>query len=240
VAWTLPVFPLSVLLALIAFSTQLPPSQKFSAEGKKAFTQELNRVRDLLASANDKGSVEFQIARTYAAGGQYREAMEWLPKIVSSDLGFDPSRDKLFASLGSAKEFQSLVAEVRARTLPVSNSRLVNTVPGTDLFPENLAYDPVAKTFFLGSTLKDEIVRCNQQGMCETFVAPHRDGLGYVLGLKLLSVIENALDNQQHRAGRQPAPLQPFVRRTVTKLPTLRCAPVQRSCCLREGPGICH
>jgi hypothetical protein len=79
---------LSIFLALSALPAQLPPSEKLSAEDNKVFTQELDRIRDLLGSANDKGSVEFQIARTYAAGGQYREAMDWLQKIVDSDLGF--------------------------------------------------------------------------------------------------------------------------------------------------------
>jgi hypothetical protein len=97
----------------------------------------------------------------------------------------DPSRDKLFANLGSVKEFQSLVEKVRAQTPRVSNSRVIGVVPESDLFPENLAYDPATKTFFFGSTFKDEIVRCNRQGACELFVAPHRDGLGEVLGLKI-------------------------------------------------------
>jgi hypothetical protein len=148
---------LSIFLSLIALAAQLPPSEKLSAEDNKVFTQELDHVRDLLGSANDKGSVEFQIARTYAAGGQYREAMDWLRKIVDSDLGFDPSRDKLFANLGSAKEFQSLVEKVRAQTPRVSNSRVIGIVPESDLFPENLAYDPATKTFLFGSTFKDEL-----------------------------------------------------------------------------------
>ncbi|HWF46377.1 MAG TPA: hypothetical protein VG168_05185, partial [Bryobacteraceae bacterium] len=127
----------------------------------------------------------FQVARTYAAGGQYREAMDWLKKVIDSNLGFDPSRDKLFANLRDVKEFRALVDEARAQTPRVSNSRLVHIVPETDLFPENLAYDPTTKDFFFGSTYKDEVVRCGQSGACEPLVAPHRDGLGYVLGLKI-------------------------------------------------------
>jgi hypothetical protein len=164
---------------------QIPPPQKLSVEDNKFFTQELDRIRDLLSSANDKGAIEFQIARTYPAGGQYQKAIDWLQRVVRSNLGFDPSRDRLFVKLHSAKEFQALVEEVRIHTPAVSNSHLVGTVPEKDLFPENIAYDPVTKTFFLGSTFKNEIVRCNQQGVCEPFVAPHQEGLGYVLGLKI-------------------------------------------------------
>lgn len=167
------------------FPAQLPPSEKLSADDRKGFTQELDRVRDLLATANDKGTVEFQIARTYAAGGQYPEAMQWLKKVVDENLGFDPSRDKLFDKLRDAKEFQALLEEVRTQTPPVSNSRRATVIAQTDLFPENLAYDSESKMFFLGSTFKDELIRCSQQGHCEPFVAPHENGLGYVLGLKV-------------------------------------------------------
>ena len=184
VVWSVRVISLSAFLAILVFA-QIPPSQKFSAKDNHEFTQELDRVRDLLGSANDRGSVEFQIARTYAAGGQYQEAVDWLQKVVHSNLGFDPSRDRLFAGLESTREFQTLLREVRTQTPPVSNSRLVAVLPQTDLFPENLAYDPPTKTFLLGSTFKNEIVRCDEQGACKPFVATHQDGLGYVLGLKI-------------------------------------------------------
>jgi SMP-30/Gluconolactonase/LRE-like region len=105
--------------------------------------------------------------------------------VIHSNLGFDPSRDQLFANLHSANEFQSLVEEVRAQTPPVSHSRLIGIVPETDLFPENLAFDPATRNFLFGSTFKDEIDRCSQQGICEPFVPAHKDGLGYVLGLKI-------------------------------------------------------
>ena len=175
----------SVCLALAAFAGQLPSSKELSVEDQRNFTQELGHVRDLLGSANDRASVKFQIARTYAAGGQYREAMHWLKDVIDSNVGFDPSRDRSFVNLRNAKEFQSLVEEARTQTPPVSNSRLIAIVPETDLFPENLAYDPATKAFFFGSTFRNEIVRCNQWAACEPFVAPDREGLGYVLGLKI-------------------------------------------------------
>lgn len=175
---------LAAVTAVAAFA-QLPPSQKLSAEDARPMTQEIERLRRQLASANDKCSVEFQIARTYAAGHQYREAVDWLEKVVDSHFGFDPSRDVLFEKLRSTKEFQSLLHKMQTGTPRVSNSRSLAIIPETDLFPENFAYDPVSKTFFIGSTYQDEIVRCAQQLTCEPFVPPHQDGLGFVLGLKM-------------------------------------------------------
>lgn len=173
------------LLVVLVLRAQLPASAKLSEEDKKGMTEELSRLHTLLESANDECAVEFQIARTYAAGHQYREAMNWLKEVVDSNVGFDPSRDQIFDGLRGTKEFQALTEGVRSQTPPVSSSRPVALISEADLSPENLAYDPAAKAFFLGSTSKDEIVRCNQQETCEPFVSPHRDGLGSVLGLKI-------------------------------------------------------
>ncbi len=180
------VLALWLLVSVTAAYAQLPAAEQLSAEDQKSFREELDHMKALLGSANDPGTVEFQIARTYAAGGQWREAMDWLRKVVDANLGFDPSRDKLFDQLRPAKEFHLLLERVRAATPPVTNSRLIRTVSEPDLFPENLAYDPVTKDFFLGSTLKDKILRCGLAGgACRPFVAPHRAGLGDVLGLKI-------------------------------------------------------
>ncbi len=148
-------------------------------------SQELDRLRSLLRIANDKGAVELQIAGTYAAGGQYRAAMDQLQKVVDADLGFDPSRDPDLRKLQNTIEFQQLEDKVLKQTPPISNSRVVATLPEGDLFPENLAYDPLTKNFFLGSTSKNEIVQWTHTGVCKEFVSPHADGVGYVLGLKI-------------------------------------------------------
>ena len=164
---------------------QLPPAQKLSPADFKEFTQELYRWIDLIPAANDTCSIEDQIARTYAAGGQYREAIEWLGKTATLNCGFDPSRDPLFSPLASSKEFQALNESVRASTPAVRNSYAVTTIAETNLFPENMAYDVATSTFLIGSTSKDEIVRCHSHSPCEPFVSPRQDGLGDVFGLKL-------------------------------------------------------
>ena len=148
-------------------------------------TDEIARLTRLLASANDKGTVEYQIARTYAAGGQYPEALSWLQKVVQANYGFDPFRDPLFARFNASIKFWSLLHQVRANTPAVSRSRSFATVPETDLFPENFAFDVVNKDFFIGSTLKEEIVRCQANGPCAPFVTSQQNGLGSVLGLKI-------------------------------------------------------
>ena len=174
-----------VVLTAHLVRSQLPPPQQLSGEDNRAFNEELQRLQTLLATANDKAAIQLQIANTYAAGGQYAEAIRRLRKVVDSDLGFDPSRDPDFVSFRKTIEFQSIMEKVRHQTPPVSNSRLVATIHERDLFPENIAFDPRRKAFFLGSTAKNEIIRCAVGAACVPLVTPHRGEQGYVLGLKI-------------------------------------------------------
>lgn len=178
---------LLIILAAAVLSGQIPRSQKLSGEDAKGFTAEINRLKLVLSAANDKPWVQFEIARTYAAGGQYQEAIDWLRKVVAGNFGFDPSRDRLFAKLRGTTEFQELLNQIRANTPFVSHSRPFAAIPEANLFPENFAFDAPTRIFYLGSTFKDEIVRCEWKGICQPFVAPHQDGLGLVLGLKIHS-----------------------------------------------------
>lgn len=127
---------MSFLLALTFFllpmvfsvSAQLRSPQKLSAEDNRELHKELERLQRLLSTANDKGAIELQIANTYAAGGQYQEAIRRLSKVVDADLGFDPSRDRDFANLRNTVEFQPIMEEVRRQTPAVLHSRLVATI----------------------------------------------------------------------------------------------------------------
>ena len=126
------VWALSIWVSLtpIAFAAQIPPSEKLSVDDNKSFAQELDRVRDLLGSANDKGSVQFQIARTYAAGGQYRD-VDGEALIRSND------RRELFSELCGTVSVEDVVAAAyelsasRRASVPVAYDFDVRNVLGT-------------------------------------------------------------------------------------------------------------
>lgn len=141
----------------------------------------MKRVQSLLAHANDKGAVELQIANIYAAGGQYTTALCLLTRVVDENLGFDPSRDIDFKPLRTSIEFQKLVKRALERMPPVTHSRLVARIDEPDLFPENIAFDPANRTFYVGSTIRSGVTRCSVAGYCSVFARFP----GYSLGLKV-------------------------------------------------------
>lgn len=173
----------SAIPAVLA--AQIPLSERLPAADVKPFHDELRRTQRLLATAGDPCTVQYALARTWAAGGQYASAMRALQKAVRLNVGLDPASDEIFSKLRNSREFQTLLSEVRAGTPPVSTSQTAFTVGEPDLFPEGIAYDPIRRRFLLGSTLKHKIIECTDAGACRDFVSPGVNGLSEVLGLKV-------------------------------------------------------
>ena len=179
----------SILVVASAIPTvlaaQIPLSEPLPAADVKPFHDELRRTQRLLATAGDPCTVQYALARTWAYGGQYASAMRALQKAVRLNVGLDPTSDEIFSKLRNSREFQTLLAEVRAGTPPISTSQTAFTVGEPDLFPEGIAYDPIRRRFLLGSTFKHKIVECTDAGACRDFVSPGDNGLGEVLGIRV-------------------------------------------------------
>ena len=175
----------SVILALLAgcvsSSAQVPASGTLSDRDWPLFRAEVARIEKLLSSAPDTATVTYQMARTWAAAKQWPETMQWLQKVVEFRAGLDPTRDSVFADLRGTREFDAILSAVRDATPPVSHSNPAFVVAEGDLAPENMAYDPRGKNFYLGSMRKGKVVRCTPTGNCAQFAG----GLGTVLGLRV-------------------------------------------------------
>jgi hypothetical protein len=176
---------LSLLLGIpCTLIGQIPASQTLSPADSKLFEAEVHRVEHLLETAGDKCAVSYALARTWASGGQYREALSSLEKAVDLNAGLDPSNDDIFGKLRGTNEFKLLLRRVRDSTPPVTNSRIAFTVDQADLLPEGIAWDQRRKRFFLGSTWRRLIVECTPAGDCRPLVKEGQDGLYEVLGVK--------------------------------------------------------
>jgi hypothetical protein len=159
----------------------LPPSEELSEHDKPLFRAEIERVSKQLDSAPDKATVTYQLARTYAYGKQWPDAVTWLRKAIEFKAGLDPSRDSMFTDIRGTREFKSMLEAVRESTRRVSTSRAEFAIAEGDLKPESMAYDARRKQFLLGSMTKGKVVRCSLSGACSMFAS----GLGEVLGVKV-------------------------------------------------------
>ncbi len=191
-------FALFAALAHAAFA-QLPPSETLSPQDMQSVRAEIARLERLTQTAPDRCAVIDEIARTWAYAGQYPETIAALKNVVALNAGFDIARDKVFAKLNGAPQFEALVQQAREATPPIRTSQSAFKISEGDLIPENLAYDPGTHEFFFGSTTKNKIVRCSSTGSCKPFAS----GLGTVLGLKVDPVTKTlwANSNSSNEAG---------------------------------------
>jgi hypothetical protein len=123
------------LLAASASYGQLPKSGTLSGEDERSFRAELSRLEQLLETAADKATVNYALARTWAAGEQWPEAIQRLRRL-DPESGIDPSKDRIFASLRGTAEFEEIVKLFRKAAAPVANSRQAFRVAEGDLAPE--------------------------------------------------------------------------------------------------------
>jgi len=163
---------------------QIPASEKLSPGDSKLFDAEVHRVEHLLETAGDKCTVSYALARTWASGGQYREALSSLENAIDLNVGLDPSNDETFGKLRGTNEFKLLLRRVREDTPAVTNSKVAFTVDAPDLLPEGIGWDQRRKRFFLGSTWRHGIIECTAAGDCRPLVKEGQDGLYDVLGIK--------------------------------------------------------
>jgi len=70
-------------------------------------------------------------------------------------------------------------------TQAVNHSLIAFTIPEKDLLPENIAYDPSQKAFFVGSTRKGKIIRIDADGEQSTFVEGGQFGQWMIIGMKV-------------------------------------------------------
>lgn len=171
----------SLCFAIVSAAGTLPEAASLSPEDRAAMSAVIDRLQKLLLTAPDKNTVTYEIARTWAAGKQWPQAIEWLRKTAALKAGLDPSRDSIFAALRGSSEFDAIVAAVRETSPPISHSQRSFQIDEGDLVPESMAYDAAKKQFYLGSTRKGKVIRCSPGGACADFA----NGLGEVLGLKI-------------------------------------------------------
>ncbi len=169
----------------ICLNGQIPASDPLSATDSKVLEAEVKQVEHLAETAGDKCTASYALARTWASGGQYRQAMAALREAIDLNVGLDPSNDEIFGKLRGTNEFKLLLRQVRDGTPPVTHSQAAFTVDKTDLLPDGIAWEKRRKRFFLGSTWGHNIAECTAMGDCRPLVKEGQDGLYEVRGVKV-------------------------------------------------------
>ncbi len=103
--------------------------------------------------------VTYNLAAAEARLGHPDLAIEGLGHWSHMGLIYDVAHDDDFSSLAETRGFAEISAQIEKNKQPVSNARLAFRLSEADLIPEDLAYDPVSKSFLVSSVREAKILR---------------------------------------------------------------------------------
>jgi len=102
--------------------------------------------------------VVYNLAASEAKLGNPAAALAGLRNLAGMGLVFDFAADKDFASLREKSEFAAVLKRNDENKKPVTHSTPAFTLAERDLIPEDIAYDPKTRRFFLSSVRQAKIV----------------------------------------------------------------------------------
>jgi hypothetical protein len=129
--------------------------------------------------------VMYSLAGADARLGDSTSAMRRLRAYADMGLTADAAADSDFITLRDSPTFREIVARLDANARPVERGTVAFTIADRDLVPEDIAYDPRTRTFYLSSARKRKIIAVDRRGIVSDFVREGQDSLWSVLALAL-------------------------------------------------------
>lgn len=151
----------------------------------KDYQAAVRHLSAALAAAPSHPGLMAELARAHALAGNREAAAARLEAALRLGSGLDVKDDPAVAPILDGAAGAGVRTAAAALSSPVATSQEAFRLPERDLIPEGIAYDPVAKHFYVGSIYKRKIVRVDAGGRASDFVGEGRDGLLAVLGMKV-------------------------------------------------------
>lgn len=188
--WTIVIFASALILQSASAQQQTTPSPKSAndyyvaateAYKQKDFKAYVENLEQVIAAGARHPRIFYQLAGGYALLGKTEESLNALRKLVAFGLSFKPAEDPDFASLQADAGFKLVLAAFQQNLKPLNRAQVAFEVPEPDFLPESVTYDPVTKTYYVGSIRKGKIVSVDAKGASKDFAT----GLWSVLGMSV-------------------------------------------------------
>ena len=122
-----------------------------------------------LALLHGHPDVFYLLAQNATAMGQPDAAVGYLRSIAAMGLVYNAERDSLLAPLRARADFSAVMAAMRANEKTVGRATTVATFDDPDLLTEDVAYDPVGRTFYVSSIHRRKILAVTNDSVQATF-----------------------------------------------------------------------
>jgi hypothetical protein len=161
------------------------------------------------------------VAKAAVAAGEPAAALQALERVAAIGALPEPHAATLLA-LPASPAREALAGRFAENARPLNRSRVFAALPERDLIAESLDLDPRDGSAYVGSLHLRKILRVAPDGAVSDFVAPARDGLWSVLGIKIDPVRRELWANSCN-VGANP-PMKPAEPATVGRSAVYRFA----------------
>jgi sugar lactone lactonase YvrE len=183
--WILFLASLAYVRCLAAEDTFALYARVQDAWKKNDYATVLRLTEQMIKQCPGHSGVQFQYARALAANGKSEDSQIALER--SARMGGSPpaETDQLFDSLKLKNEFRKILDAFQRNRISSGRSEIAFRVPGKDLIPEGITYDPVDKKYYIGSTYQRKIIQVDSAGKVQDFTTEKQDGLWGVVGIEV-------------------------------------------------------
>jgi sugar lactone lactonase YvrE len=163
----------SACLVLLADDTEPRWIVLNRAAGQAVKAKDYGKLREALRELKPlmpgNPSVIYNLAVSDAALGDAQAALAELRNLAGMRLVYDFQADADFSSLRESSEFAAIVKQVDGNKKPVSHSSPAYALAERDLIPEDIAYDPKTRRFFVSSVRKAKIIAVDGSAQSHDF-----------------------------------------------------------------------
>ncbi len=115
-------------------------------------------LRELKPLLPGNPRIAYNLAASNAVLGDALAALAGLRNLAGMGLVYDFAADADFSSLLKSREFADIVQRISDNKKPVSHSSASFTLAERDLLPEDIAFDPATRRFFISSVRQSKII----------------------------------------------------------------------------------
>lgn len=157
----------------------------YQAHAAQNYVEFLANSRKVFELRPNNPNAAYNLACSYALTGKSDSSLALLNRLA--DVGFDygVAQDEDLKTIREGAAYDSLTMKIKRMKSPINHSKVAFVIGEKDLIPENIAYDPVTRTFYAGSLYRRKIVAVTPEGKGRDFTTEGQDGLWAVLGMKV-------------------------------------------------------
>jgi sugar lactone lactonase YvrE len=159
--------------------------QAVKAKKDQNYSEYLRIAQQLSGLAPSHPGIIFLLADAQVQNDDLKSAKKNLLRAANLGISVDPEKLTSFQKIDKSLEYKKALQLFEKNKLVSGKSEIAFKIPQKDLIAEGITYDPVSRSFFVGSLYCRKIVEVDASGKAHDFISEKQDGIWSVLGMKV-------------------------------------------------------